>query len=1130
MAHRVWSIGKQQLGLCLLLLSAFIIHNSELFAQVYTDIHAYTLNDSTQYPCGLMRGDPRGTPTQQIQAGIANLPSGGVLDLTCYTSALTLSADVFSPTTSTGTIIFHGSGLNDLTKTGTFTGYTASFVVKIDGTGTPDTFEWSTNGGSTWTATHVAITGAAQLLTSGVSVTFAATTAHTLNASWTFSAFARHISVTMPPVPITVNANATIPPNLMLCYHAGSTIAAGLGFSLTDNSTSCVGSGTVPAIAPDSTVFGNFSGAPAAPSFVTIPNADCTTTGLVDIAAQVFCGNKTFTNDLIAGSLTANSDSMITGDLTVTGTINGNLSGNADTATALAATPSQCTGGQFATGIAASGDANCGATGTVTSSGYTSGTPLAAFSTATNITPASYSNVVALFSGCSGSQYLGYDGNCHTPSGGSVTSVGLSTDANWFTVANSPVTGSDTITLNKTDGLTANQFLATPNGATGKVSLRSIAAADIPSNAPVNIQSLIIQYPNEAGTGTVLNKIAKIVADPLTAKILTTSDTTVGFGIVVAGAGNVGIASVAYAGLADCVFDGATTAGDYVVASVTSGGECHDVAVAGGFPTGVVVLGKVQSTHGGGGTYSVNLFGPDTAPASSGPGGKGTAITINGSGSKNTVNFNPTTPAAASGHLNLPFDSSASGNITSAVVTPLVSGNTSTLASAAADLHAAGAGTGACADGSGNVTTTGCTSGVPPLTPMYVAGTAGTTNVYVPIAQSSLLANQYATADLVTTSYVVGICIANCDGTQNATVVPYGPTSCIFDNATTAGHRVGLTLGTNNEGRCHDLGAGADPDNTVILGTATETHGGAGTWGIYLHPRVPWYDVDDTLHHPYIVNSGTFPIKTPLSWNTTQVEILSGTKFVLWNSGNTSGPGFQNTGTEIEVSGPTRFDGNINPLLNFNSSATGVITQNNNTSTGTWMRPTGDITGIAVSNDTSYGNGSIMPLIFCQNDSVAKKLRFNNSAFIGPALVPWSLSACQAQLFLGSIDAGSNHKWFGIPAVAIHPAALTGQTGAIPATTLAHPMDATLTRANIAVTCESTSASATVAGNIIFTDVSNTVQTLTTTAAACTALGATSYQSAAYIVLAKADTDIQYSTTIANTPTYTVSVSLETIQ
>lgn len=43
-----------------------------------------------------------------------------------------------------------------------------------------------------------------------------------------------------------------------------------------------------------------------------------------------------------------------------TGTIANDTTGNASTASALAATPSQCSAGQYATGIAANGNANCG--------------------------------------------------------------------------------------------------------------------------------------------------------------------------------------------------------------------------------------------------------------------------------------------------------------------------------------------------------------------------------------------------------------------------------------------------------------------------------------------------------------------------------------------------------------------------------------------------------------------------------------------------------------------------------------------------------------------------------------------------------------------------------------------------
>ena len=64
---------------------------------------------------------------------------------------------------------------------------------------------------------------------------------------------------------------------------------------------------------------------------------------------------------------------------------------------------------------------------------------------------------------------------------GTVTSVGLSTNASWLTVGSSPITHSGTITLNATTGLTANEFLATPNGSSGAVGLRAIVAADIPT-------------------------------------------------------------------------------------------------------------------------------------------------------------------------------------------------------------------------------------------------------------------------------------------------------------------------------------------------------------------------------------------------------------------------------------------------------------------------------------------------------------------------------------------------------------------------------------------------------------------------------------------------------------------------
>jgi|GEM_PF-3744318 len=88
-----------------------------------------------------------------------------------------------------GGVTFTGAGLDDLTRGTVFTGDDKTdFCIQIDGEGTPDTFKWSKDGGSTWEATGVAITGAAQTLADGLTVTFAATTGHTSGDHWDFRA------------------------------------------------------------------------------------------------------------------------------------------------------------------------------------------------------------------------------------------------------------------------------------------------------------------------------------------------------------------------------------------------------------------------------------------------------------------------------------------------------------------------------------------------------------------------------------------------------------------------------------------------------------------------------------------------------------------------------------------------------------------------------------------------------------------------------------------------------------------------------------------------------------------------------------------------------------------------------
>lgn len=82
--------------------------------------------------------------------------------------------------------VYTGSGINDVTVGGTFSGAATSYVdIIIDAAGTPDTFKWRRDGGSY--TTGVSITGSAQTLEVGITVTFAATTGHILADAWSVS-------------------------------------------------------------------------------------------------------------------------------------------------------------------------------------------------------------------------------------------------------------------------------------------------------------------------------------------------------------------------------------------------------------------------------------------------------------------------------------------------------------------------------------------------------------------------------------------------------------------------------------------------------------------------------------------------------------------------------------------------------------------------------------------------------------------------------------------------------------------------------------------------------------------------------------------------------------------------------
>lgn len=86
-----------------------------------------------------------------------------------------------------GSPTFTGTGINDLAVSGNYNGTAdRTYRVKIAADGA--SFDWSNDNGSTWQATGVAITGAAQLLEYGVHITLPTGSGYNQNDYWTFPA------------------------------------------------------------------------------------------------------------------------------------------------------------------------------------------------------------------------------------------------------------------------------------------------------------------------------------------------------------------------------------------------------------------------------------------------------------------------------------------------------------------------------------------------------------------------------------------------------------------------------------------------------------------------------------------------------------------------------------------------------------------------------------------------------------------------------------------------------------------------------------------------------------------------------------------------------------------------------
>lgn len=132
------------------------------------------------------------------------------------------------------------------------------------------------------------------------------------------------------------------------------------------------------------------------------------------------------------------------------------------------------------------------------------------------------------------------------------------------------------------------------------------------------------EIPNDGTMGTTIDQLAVFNGvSPSQAVRAGTASTNGVVGIVQGGAGLSGYAVVTWRGYAYCIFDNSTTAGDAVIASTSTAGDCHDTGSAG--QPSAQLIGYVDVTNASSGLTNgmrVSLQGP--------PGGGGSVTSVFG--------------------------------------------------------------------------------------------------------------------------------------------------------------------------------------------------------------------------------------------------------------------------------------------------------------------------------------------------------------------------------------------------------------------------------------------------------------------------------------------------------------------
>ena len=370
---------------------------------------------------------------------------------------------------------------------------------------------------------------------------------------------------------ITSSSSGQIP-----VYTASTTVAGGANFTISTGALTLGASGTAGSIKMGNATSGTITLQPATGALGTVTvSIPAATDTLVNLTGTQTLTNKTLTSPVLTTPALGTPASGVLSNTTGIGTSNMTaVTGSASSTTFLRGDNSWGTpagaGTVTTTGSPASGNlakfsgstsiTNTDLTGDVTTSGTLAtnvgkinGTSLGGLATGilknttTTGVPsiATYADVVALFSSCSGTQYLGYDGNCHSATGsGTVTSVTFTGDGTILSsTPSSAVTTTGTLTAalanagagtvlgNATSSSAAPTYTATPqlgkSGTLGSVTMGN-ATSGLLTLEPVTgaLGTVTVSIPAATDTLVNLTSAQTMTNKTLTSPALTTPTVT----------------------------------------------------------------------------------------------------------------------------------------------------------------------------------------------------------------------------------------------------------------------------------------------------------------------------------------------------------------------------------------------------------------------------------------------------------------------------------------------------------------------------------------------------------------------------------------------------------------------------